>query len=110
MISEADAPRRLSSVITRYSKVDLLCLGESGHLDLDKKGAKPLFQIFTEHKEYKATAVATNSPFAEWDKIFTDPRLCAALADRIAFRYHLIQTGTESYRFQATQAEQRGRK
>ncbi|GAA0541842.1 ATP-binding protein [Streptomyces mordarskii] len=49
-----------------------------------------LFQIFTEREERKATAVATNSPFAEWDKIFGDPRLCAAIADRITFRATLI--------------------
>ncbi|WP_406708093.1 hypothetical protein [Streptomyces halobius] len=32
------------------------------------------------------------SPFAEWDKIFADPRLCAAIGDRITFRCTLIQT------------------
>ncbi|MFF3007788.1 hypothetical protein ACFVTF_33870 [Kitasatospora sp. NPDC057940] len=32
-----------------------------------------------------------------------DARLCPAIADRIAFRCNLIQTGTESYRYQATQ-------
>ena len=104
-LAEADAARRLSSVIARYSKVDLLCLDEFGYLNLDKKGARLLFQIFTEREECKATAVATNSPFAEWDKIFADPRLCAAIADRITFRCTLIQTGTESYRFQATESE-----
>ncbi|MFJ4634335.1 IS21-like element helper ATPase IstB [Streptomyces hygroscopicus] len=103
-LAEADAGRRLSSVIARYSKVDLLCLDEFGYLNLDKKGAKLLFQIFTEREECKATAVATNSPFAEWDKTFGDPRLCAAIADRITFRCTLIQTGTDSYRFQATEA------
>ncbi|GGT30465.1 MULTISPECIES: ATP-binding protein [Streptomyces] len=51
--------------------------------------------------------MATNSPFAEWDKIFGDPRLCAAIADRITFRCTLIQTGTESYRFRITEAERR---
>ncbi|MER5478663.1 ATP-binding protein [Streptomyces sp. NPDC002734] len=44
-----------------------------------------------------------NSPFTEWDKTFGDARLSAAIAARIAFRCTLIQTGTESYRFQATQ-------
>ncbi|GGV47057.1 hypothetical protein GCM10010495_75880 [Kitasatospora herbaricolor] len=39
----------------------------------------------------------------EWDKTFGDARLCAAIADRITFRCTLIQTGTESYRYQATQ-------
>lgn len=62
---EAEAGRHLSSVIVRYCKVDLLCLDEFGYLNLDKKGAKLLFQIFTEREECKATAVATNSPFAK---------------------------------------------
>ncbi|MFE5826602.1 hypothetical protein ACFQ7B_33260 [Streptomyces erythrochromogenes] len=35
------------------------------HINLDRKGAKLLFQIFTEREERKATAVATNSPFTE---------------------------------------------
>jgi DNA replication protein DnaC len=99
-------------VIARYSKVDLLCLAEFGYLNLDKKGAKLLFQIFTEREECKATAVAPNSPFApdEWDKTFGDPRLCAVIADRITFRCTLIQTGTDSYRYQATQNERKGMK
>ncbi|MBD0694103.1 ATP-binding protein [Streptomyces sp. CBMA123] len=78
-------------------------LDEFGYLNLDRKGAKLLFRIFTEREERKATAVATNSPFAEWDKAFGDARLRAAVADRITFRCTLIQTGTESYRYQATQ-------
>ncbi|MFE2866356.1 ATP-binding protein [Embleya sp. NPDC059259] len=108
-LAEADAARPLSSVIARYSKVDLLCPDEFGYLNLEKKGARLLFQIFTEREERKATAVATNSPFAEWDGIFADPRLCAAIADRITFRCTLIQTCTESYRYQATEAESRAK-
>jgi DNA replication protein DnaC len=104
-LAEAATAKRLSSVIARYSKVGLLCLDEFGYLDLDKKGAKLLFQIFTEREERKATAVAPNSPFNEWEAIFNEPRLCAAIADRITFRCTLIQTGTESYRLQATEAE-----
>ncbi|WP_308071227.1 ATP-binding protein [Streptomyces spinosus] len=42
--------------------------------------------------------MATNSPFVEWDSIFNEPRLCAAIADRITFRCTLIQTGTEADR------------
>ncbi|MFR9676597.1 IS21-like element helper ATPase IstB [Streptomyces sp. TR06-5] len=106
-LAEADAAKRLSPVIARYSKVDLLCLDEFGYLNLDRKGAKLLFQIFTEREERKATAVATNSPFAEWDRIFNEPRLCAAIADRITFRCTLLQTGTDSYRFQTTESEHR---
>lgn len=85
-LAEAGAGRRLSPVIARYSKIGLLCLDEFGYLNLDRKGAKPLFQIFTEREECEATAVATNSPFTEWDKTLGDARLCAAIVDRIVFR------------------------
>ncbi|MFI9041562.1 hypothetical protein [Streptomyces sp. NPDC053726] len=45
---------------------------------MDKKGAKLLFQIFTEWEVCKATVVATDSPFAEWDDTFGDPTRCAS--------------------------------
>ncbi|MEU6096979.1 IS21-like element helper ATPase IstB [Streptomyces sp. NPDC047079] len=106
-LAEADAAKRLSGVIARYSKVDLLRLDEFGYLDLDKKSAKLLLQIFTEREEHKATAVASNAPFSEWDKTFTDPRLCAAIADRLTFKGTLIQTGTESYRLKVTENDYR---
>jgi DNA replication protein DnaC len=38
----------------------------------------------------------------EWNKTFTDPRLAAAIVDRITYRAHIIQTGTTSYRLAAT--------
>ncbi|MFF9147180.1 ATP-binding protein [Streptomyces sp. NPDC014861] len=44
-LAEADANRRRSSVTARCSKIDLLCLDEFGYLNLDRKGAKLLFQI-----------------------------------------------------------------
>lgn len=106
-LAEAEAHKNLTAALNRYTKVDLLCIDEFGYLNLDRKGAKLLFQIFTEREERKATAVASNAPFGEWDKTFTDPRLCAAIADRLTFRFTLIETGTESYRLQTTEAEHR---
>lgn len=34
---------------------------------------------------------------------FTDPRLAAAVVDRLTFRGHIINTGTDSYRLKTTQ-------
>lgn len=36
----------------------------------------------------------------------TDPRLCAAIGDRLAFGGNIIETGTESYRLAGTRAAQ----
>ncbi|MEO3778910.1 ATP-binding protein [Micromonospora sp. B11E3] len=72
------------------------------HLNLDRTGAKLLFQIFTEREERKAIAVASNAPFSEWGKTFTEERLCSAIVDRLTFKGYLIETGADSYRLQST--------
>ncbi len=43
----------------------------------------------------------------EWTATFTDPRLCAAIVDRLTFDAHIITTGTDSYRLRAAQARHR---
>ncbi|MBG6226766.1 DNA replication protein DnaC, partial [Arthrobacter sp. CAN_A2] len=44
------------------------------------------------------------SPFSGWTKTFTDPRLCAAIVDRLTFNGTIIETGTDSYRLAHTLA------
>jgi len=39
-------------------------------------------------------------------KTFTDPRLCAAIVDRLTFGGNIIETGTDSYRLAAARAAQ----
>ena len=41
-----------------------------------------------------------------WTKTFTDPRLCAAIVDRLTFGGNIIETGTDSYRLAQTRAAQ----
>lgn len=40
----------------------------------------------------------SNEPFSLWTKTFTDPRLCAAVVDRLTFAGQIIETGGTSYR------------
>jgi hypothetical protein len=40
-----------------------------------------------------------------WTKTFTDPRLCAAIVDRLTFGGAIIETGTDSYRLARTRAK-----
>ena len=105
-LAEADNDRALSKVIARYGRVDLLCLDELGYLGLDRRGAELLFQVLTEREERNAVAVASNEPFSGWTKTFTDPRLCAAIVDRLTFAGHIIETGTTSYRLAHTRTRQ----
>jgi DNA replication protein DnaC len=57
------------------------------------------FQHSVEAYEEKASvAIASNESFGGWTKTFTDPRLCAAIVDRLTFGGTIIETGTDSYR------------
>jgi DNA replication protein DnaC len=106
-LAEAADERQLTKVIARYGRADLLCLDEFGYLELDKVGAKLLFQIFTEREERRAIAIASNAPFSEWQRTFTDARLCKAIVDRLTFNAHIIETGTESFRLLTTTSQRR---
>ncbi|GGV96760.1 hypothetical protein GCM10015535_66800 [Streptomyces gelaticus] len=52
-----------------------------------------------------ATRVREQVPAPDgWTKTFTDPRLCAAIVDRLTFNGTIIETGTDSYRLASTRA------
>ena len=95
-LAEAADDRQLSRTIARYGRVDLLLLDELGYLELDRRGAELLFEVLTEREEKSSIAIASNEAFCGWTKTFTDPRLCAAIVDRLTFNGHIIETGTTS--------------
>src|SRR6266699_5359505 len=101
---EAADDKLLSRTIARYCRVDLLCLDELGYIELDRRGAELLFQVFTEREEKASIAIASNAAFGEWTSTFTDPRLCAAIVDRLTYDGHIIQTGSRSYRLRTAAA------
>lgn len=57
-------------------------------------GLVTLFQVLT----------ASNDSCSGWTKTFTDPRLCAAIVDRLTFGGNIIKTGTDGFRLAHTRA------
>ena len=106
---EAADDRQLSKTIARYGRVDLLWLDELGYMELDRRGAELLFQVLTEREETNSVAIASNESFSGWTKTFTDPRLCAAIVDRLTFAGNIIETGTVSYRLAHARAQRASR-
>lgn len=103
---EAADEKLLTKTIARYGRVDLLCIDELGYMELDRRGAELLFQVLTEREEKNSMAIASNESFSSWTKTFTDPRLCAAIVDRLTFGGNIIETGSDSYRLAHTRARQ----
>src|ERR1043166_2083663 len=100
--SVATAPR--AGALSRY---DLIAIDEVGYVPLAEVGAEFLFQVVAERAEKAAVILTTNLPFSEWTQVIPNARLCKALLDRITDRAHILETGTESYRFRRTAEKQK---
>jgi DNA replication protein DnaC len=85
-----------------WQKYELIVMDEVGYVPLADIGAEFLFQVISERAELAAIIVTINLPFSEWTTVFPNPRLCKALLNRITDRAHIIETGTESFRFRRT--------
>jgi len=109
-LAEAATARQLSRVVGRYGRLDLLLLDELGYVQIDRHGAELLFQIITEREERASIGIATNLPFSEWGTVFPDPRLVAAIVDRVTFNAHILETGTQSYRLATSKTATRSKK
>ena len=99
---EAADERQLSRVVGRHARLDLLLLDELGYVQIDPRGAELLFQIITEREERASIALGSNLPFSEWGTVVADPRLVAAIVDRVTFNAHILETGTQSYRLRTS--------
>jgi DNA replication protein DnaC len=99
---EAQHHNQLGRVLARWSRYELIALDEVGYVPLAEVGAELLFQVIADRAERTALLITTNLPFSEWTQVFPNARLCKALLDRITDRAHIIETGTDSYRFRRT--------
>jgi hypothetical protein len=81
------------------SRYDLVVCDELGYVTLPPTGAELLFQVLAQRAEAGSVVITTNLPFSEWTTVFSDPRLCKAVIERLTYRSHIVETGTDSYRF-----------
>ena len=106
---EAKHQLQLGRALARWARYDLIALDEVGYVPLAEVGAEFLFQVIAERAEKAAVIVTTNLPFSEWTQVIPNARLCKALIDRITDRSHIIETGTESFRFRRSLEKRKSR-
>jgi DNA replication protein DnaC len=106
---EAKQQLQLRRVLARWDRYDLIAIDEVGYVPMADLGAEFLFQVIAERAEKAAVIITTNLPFSEWTQVIPNARLCKALLDRITDRAHIIETGTDSYRFRRTMEKGRSK-
>jgi len=90
---------RLSKFSTKLVKLDVLVLDELGFVPFGKDGGQLLFQLCSDLYERVSIIVTTNLRFADWNQVFGDERMTAALLDRLTHKAHILEFVGESYRF-----------
>jgi|SRR5450759_545611 DNA replication protein DnaC len=96
---QAQDDHRLNRLIASTLKMDLVVLDELGFIPFSPTGAQVLFTFCSELYERLSMIVTTNLKFADWDQVFGNARLTAALLDRLTHHSHMIELIGESYRF-----------
>lgn len=99
---EAQQQLQLRRVLARWARYELIAIDEVGYVPLADIGAEFLFQVIAERAEKAVVMMTTNLPFSEWTQVIPNARLCKALLDRVTDRAHIIETGSDSYRFRRT--------
>ena len=80
----------------RVAELDIL--HELGYVQFSKAGSELLFQLISDWYETKSIIITSNLEFSQWSKVFIDPRLTAALVDRLIHHAHIVSFTGESYR------------
>jgi DNA replication protein DnaC len=89
---EARDARSLSKLQERLRRATLLIVDELGFVPFEKAGGELLFDVLSTRHERGATILTSNLAFSEWNRVFVDDKLTAALLDRLAQHADVLVT------------------
>jgi DNA replication protein DnaC len=105
---EAKNQSELNRVTNRWLRYELIVIDEMAYVAMPESAVELLFQVISGRAERAAVIMTTNLPFSEWTTMFPNARLCKAMLDRLTDQAHIIETGSESYRFRRTLERTKG--
>lgn len=98
ILLEKNTKGTLNNYLGTLKKVELVVIDEIGFVPLHKDAAELLFQVISDCYERKSLIITSNLEFSQWNTVFGDNRLTAALVDRLIHHSHIVIFSGESYR------------
>lgn len=106
-LTEMEGERKLSKYQKQWLRYDLVIVDELGYIPFSRRSAELLFQFFSSRHERGSMIITTNLEFSEWNQVFGDEKMTAALLDRITHNAHILITNGESFRLKQTMKTRR---
>ena len=91
---------KLSTLMKRLCKPDLIILDEIGYFDFDELTANLFFQIVSKRYEKGAMVITSNKSYLEWGKTFGDDVLATAILDRLLHHSVTFSIKGDSFRME----------
>jgi len=107
LLQEKHARGTLTGFMNSLRKVELLVLDEIGFVSLHKEASELLFQIISDCYEQKSLIITSNLEFAQWNTVFGDSKLTAALIDRLIHHSHIVVFSGPGHRLEESMKRQR---
>ena len=98
MLLEKNSRGTMNSFLTGMKRSELIVLDEVGFVPLHKDAAELLVQVVSDCYERRSLIITSNLEFSQWNTVFGDNRLTAALIDRLIHHSHIVIFSGESYR------------
>jgi DNA replication protein DnaC len=89
--------RTLEVRLAQYRKPRLLIVDELGYLPLEPEAGPMFFQLISRRYEQGSVLISSNRPVEEWDEVFGDQVVAAAILDRL-LHSHVVTIRVDSYR------------
>lgn len=107
ILLEKNQKGTLNSFLATLKGVELIVIDEIGFVPLHRDAAELLFQVISDCYERRSLIITSNLEFSQWNTVFGDNRLTAALIDRLIHHSHILIFTGESYRLTQSMLRQK---
>ncbi len=97
----------LTGFMNSLRRVELLVLDEIGFITLHKEASELLFQVVSDCYEQKSLIITSNLEFSQWNTVFGNDKLTAAMIDRLIHHSHILVFSGSGHRLEESMKRQR---